>query len=143
MRGDDTTRRSPAPGARQAEGGTALRAGETLVGRFEVRRLLGRGGMGAVYEAEDRELGVTVALKTLLPELVRNQEALRLLKREVLLARRVSHPNVCRLHDLGHDTDRGLLFCTTHYIQDHCSMDELELAFDTAYRLSRTVAQAS
>ncbi len=76
-------------------------AGEVICGRFEIKRFLGQGGMGQVYEAEDIELGVTVALKTLRPEISSNEYALARFKKEVQLTRRVTHPNVCRVFDIG------------------------------------------
>src|SRR5687767_3317146 len=63
-------------------------AGEVVASRYQVVRLIGAGGMGAVYEVIDHELGVTVALKTLLPELAPNERLLELFKREVQMARR-------------------------------------------------------
>ena len=74
-------------------------AGEHVAGRYLIRRLLGRGGMGEVYEAWDEELSVPVALKTL--HVQASTEALQRLRREGLYARSVSHPNVCRVYDLG------------------------------------------
>lgn len=74
--------------------------GDEVAGRYRIVALLGRGGMGEVYEAWDGELSVPVALKTLhLPG--ETDEARRRLKLEGLLARSVWHPNVCRLYDLG------------------------------------------
>src|SRR5262249_49095281 len=63
-----------------------------------------RGGMGDVYEALDEELSIPLAIKTLRSDAGRTREALWRLKREVLLARAVWHPHVCRIYDLGrHD----------------------------------------
>jgi serine/threonine protein kinase len=87
----------------KAEPGRAsprLAPGEVLAGRFVVRRFIARGGMGEVYEAEDQELHSRVALKTVLASFAADDTALERLKREVLLGRRVSHPNVCRTHEL-------------------------------------------
>ena len=87
----------------KAEPGRAqlrLDPGEVLAGRFIVRRFIARGGMGEVYEAEDQELRSRVALKTVLAGFAADDTALERLKREVLLGRRVSHPNVCRTHEL-------------------------------------------
>jgi serine/threonine protein kinase len=78
-----------------------FRAGEVIAGRYEVRRLLGRGGMGEVYAARDRELGAEVALKTLRPEKTADPASLRRFHREIRLARKVTHPNVCRIFDVG------------------------------------------
>ncbi len=78
---------------------SSLVPGDVLGGRFQVVRLLGRGGMGEVHEAEDLTLGGYVALKTVRPEISRNTQLIKRLKREVRLARKVQHPNVCRIHD--------------------------------------------
>jgi serine/threonine protein kinase len=80
--------------------------GSVVAGRYRIVRFLGAGGMGEVYEAEDRMLGDRVALKSLAPTLADSARAIGYLKSEVQLARRVSHPNVCRVFDLGvHDSD--------------------------------------
>ena len=68
--------------------------------RFEILRFIGRGGMGEVYEAKDLELGEGVALKAIRPELSSNPLMLKRFRHELQLARRVTHPNVCRLHHL-------------------------------------------
>lgn len=59
--------------------------------------------MGEVYEAEDLELQERVAIKTILPSIAANPAALEQFKREIQLARRVTHPNVCRIFDLVYD----------------------------------------
>jgi serine/threonine protein kinase len=78
-----------------------LSPGERPQGRYEIRRFLGAGGMGEVYEAFDSELHETVALKTLSCTALDDEEALRRLKAEVYLARKVTHPNVCRIFEFG------------------------------------------
>ena len=75
--------------------------GELLSGRYRIVRFLGRGGMGEVYEAEDLELRERVALKTLLPAIAHDGRMIARFKQEILLSRRVSHPNVCRVFDLA------------------------------------------
>ena len=75
--------------------------GELVAGRYLIVRFIARGGMGEVYEAYDRELHVQVALKTVPPETARDDTALGRLRREIALARRVTHRNVCRLFDVG------------------------------------------
>ena len=74
-----------------------------IANRYHVRRLLGVGAMGEVHEVEDRLLGTVVALKTLNARLAGDASALGRLKREVAAARSVTHPNVCRIFDLGSD----------------------------------------
>ncbi|MFN7971364.1 MAG: protein kinase [Acidobacteriota bacterium] len=85
-----------------------LAAGEVLAARFRIVRYLARGGMGEVYEAEDLLLGGVVALKTIRPEMAGNARAMRRLHREVAVARRVTHPAVCRIFDVGHHVRDGL-----------------------------------
>jgi tetratricopeptide (TPR) repeat protein/TolB-like protein len=78
----------------------SLAPGEVLAGRYRIDAFLGRGAVGEVYEAFDRELGEAVAVKILRPEIARDERALQRFKREIQLARRVTHPNVCRAYDL-------------------------------------------
>ncbi len=80
---------------------TALAAGAVLAGRYRIGALLGRGGMGEVYAAHDLDLEENVALKLLRSELSGDPAYRKRLRSEVRLARRVSHPNVCRVHDIG------------------------------------------
>lgn len=82
--------------------------GDLLSGRFRILRFLGEGGMGEVYAAEDRELHERVALKTLRPAVSGKPELIARFKREVQLARKVTHRNVCRLFDLfRHEFETG------------------------------------
>src|SRR5579862_9578558 len=87
---------SPAPAGR--EDGRLL-PGTTLAGRYRIIALLGRGGMGEVYRADDLTLGQQVALKFLPEEATRDEVILDRFRNEVRIARRVSHPNVCRVYD--------------------------------------------
>lgn len=73
------------------------------LGRFRIEALLGGGSFGTVYRAFDPLVGEHVALKVLRPELSRNTEQMERLRREVVLARKVDHPGVCRIHDLHQD----------------------------------------
>jgi DNA-binding response OmpR family regulator len=76
--------------------------GDAVADRFEIVGQLGRGGMGAVYLARDRELNEEVALKVVRRELVaEDPQILERLKSEIRLARKISHPNVVRAHDIG------------------------------------------
>jgi hypothetical protein len=82
-----------------------LAVGQAFGPRYHIIRLLGIGGMGAVYQAWDAELGVAVAIKVIRPEAMADPttaaEIGRRFKRELLLARQVTHKNVVRIHDLG------------------------------------------
>jgi hypothetical protein len=75
--------------------------GASIANRYEVARFIAAGGMGEVYEVVDRDLGARIALKTMRPELAAEAGALDRFKREIHLARKVTHPNVCRIFDFG------------------------------------------
>ena len=74
---------------------------QVLAGRFRIIRRIGRGSFGNVYEAQDLQLNERVALKLLRPEVRDNEGLLGHLHHEIVVGRRVSHPNVCRIYDLG------------------------------------------
>src|SRR5690348_8086188 len=75
--------------------------GTLLASRYRVVALLGRGGMGEVYRANDLKLGQPVALKFLPEALTASENAMARFYNEIRIARQVSHPNVCRVYDLG------------------------------------------
>ena len=75
--------------------------GTVVAGRYRVAGLLGRGGMGEVYRATDLTLGQAVALKFLPETLSRDERALARFYNEVRIARQITHPNVCRVYDIG------------------------------------------
>jgi serine/threonine protein kinase/tetratricopeptide (TPR) repeat protein len=79
----------------------AVAPGTVLANRYHVGQMVGQGGMGTVYAARDVDLDEEVALKVLRPDLARDESYRARLRGEVRIARRVSHPNVCRVHDLG------------------------------------------
>jgi serine/threonine protein kinase len=102
------------------QGISTFAAGEVLAKRYVVGQLIARGGMGEVYLAFDQMLRERVAIKAVLPTLSDDPRAIRRLCREVRLARRVRHPNVCRVHDIGiHDPDPRdvVYFMTMDYIE--------------------------
>ena len=78
-----------------------LEVGEVLADRFELTACLGEGGMGVVYAAADRQLGVPVALKVLTAKYRRDPDGAQLLQNEIVVARRVTHRNVVRVYDFG------------------------------------------
>ena len=88
--------------------------GRLLLGRYRIIALLGKGGMGEVYRADDLTLGQGVALKFLPDEAARDEALLERFRNEVRIARRVSHPNVCRVYDVG-EVD-GQTFFTMEYV---------------------------
>ncbi len=82
---------------------TTLFQPDEIVGeRYRIRRFIARGGMGEVYEAEDQELRQPVALKTVHPRDATHETAIERFKREISLARKVTHANVCRIYDVGY-----------------------------------------
>ncbi len=91
-----------------------LEPGDRLAGRFQVVRSLGAGGMGEVFEARDEVLGETVALKVLSALASLEPEAVERFRREAVAARRISHPNVVRLYDIGEDRD--IIFLSMEYV---------------------------
>src|SRR5580698_11149113 len=76
-------------------------AGTVLAGRYRILSLLGRGGMGEVYRANDLKLSQPVAIKFLPEETAANERMLARFHAEVRIARQVSHPTVCRVYDIG------------------------------------------
>ncbi|HYC50608.1 MAG TPA: protein kinase, partial [Gemmatimonadaceae bacterium] len=93
-----------------------LSPGQTFGNRYEIRSVLGVGGMGMVYKANDRELGEVLAIKTLKPEIVAaDSNALERFKREIKLARRIAHRNVVRTYDLGEIG--GQYYITMEYVE--------------------------
>ncbi len=85
-----------------AAAGGEPRVGEVFAGRYDIQGVLGRGGMGVVYRAHDRDLDDAVAIKTLRVEaLSADPGLLDRFKQEIRLARRITHPNILRTHDLG------------------------------------------
>lgn len=115
----------PAPRPKSTAGSPTLKSssaidvgrfapGTMLGARYRVSERLGKGGMGEVYKAEDVKLGQFVALKFLPEHLAFNDESLTRLFNEVKVARQVTHPNVCRVHDIG-DVD-GHHFLSMEYV---------------------------
>ena len=88
--------------------------GQIIAERYRVVALAGKGGMGEVYRAEDLKLGQVVAIKFLPESLSQDPAALARFHAEVRTARQVSHPNVCRVFDIG-EAD-GALFLTMEYV---------------------------
>ncbi|MBA3394038.1 MAG: serine/threonine protein kinase [Deltaproteobacteria bacterium] len=94
---------------------TTLEPGQVLAQRYRVQRLLGKGGMGAVYLADDEVLGELVALKVISSAFASDEIAMAArFRREAAAARKVSSPNVIRIHDLG-EARPGLLYLSMEY----------------------------
>ncbi len=82
--------------------------------RYRIESLLGEGGMGTVYKATDKELGRTVALKLVRPEFASIPAAMARFRQELLLASKISHKNILRIHDLG--DAGGMKFITMAFV---------------------------
>jgi len=123
----------------------SLHVGQALGPRYLVIKLLGAGGMGAVYQAWDAELSVAVALKVIRedsPDRAVSSEAEKRFKNELLLARQVTHKNVVRIHDLG-EID-GLKYITMPYVKGDDLASDLrrdgKMAVPVALRIARQIA---
>jgi len=103
---------TPTPSNSSEEG--RFPPGTILAGRYRIVGLLGQGGMGEVYRANDLKLGQPVALKFLPQATAKNQQVLGRFHAEVRIARQVSHPNVCRVYDIG-EAD-GSTFLSMEYV---------------------------
>ena len=91
--------------------------GKLLAGRFELIEELGAGGMGVVYRAFDTKVGEEIALKLLHPEIARDGRTVERFRNEIKLARKVTHKNVCRTHELHEEGTT--LFITMEYVPGH------------------------
>ena len=124
-----------------AIGGGRFTPGQIISDRYRVVALAGRGGMGEVYRAEDLKLSQIVAIKFLPATLSKDAGALARFHSEVRIARQVSHPNVCRVFDIG-DAD-GVPFLTMEYVdgEDLASLVRRigRLSSDKAIEIARQV----
>ncbi len=97
-------------------------------GRFRIERFIGEGGMGEVYAASDLELGGTIAIKTLRPCISADSRMLGYFRQEIQLARKVTHPNVCRTYDIfQHQVGdgRSTLVLSMEYLQGRTLLDRI------------------
>ena len=118
--------------------------GTLLSERYRIGTLRGVGGMGLVYGATDEQLGVEVAVKFLRPELAVDSTFMERFRRELILGRQVSHPNVVRIHDIGQDGD--IYFLTMDLVAGRSLRELIEergrLDESTAISILRQVAEA-
>jgi TolB-like protein/tRNA A-37 threonylcarbamoyl transferase component Bud32 len=113
----------------------------TVAGRFQIHRFIARGGMGEVYEAWDSQLRERVAIKTIRPDLAQSDAVIERFRREVKQARAISHPNVCRIHELFCDVSpsgANVWFLSMEFLDGHTLSEHIRhngpikpaLAFD-------------
>ncbi len=125
-------------------------AGETVAGRYRIVRFLAQGGMGEVYEVEDLELHEPVALKTVRPDAGADSLAVERFRREIQLARKVTHPNVCRIFDVSHHRPPGagqpIIFLTMELLSGETLAERLRrggpLAAPEALPIARQICAA-
>jgi len=131
----------PPPRPRASE--TVFQNGETLAGRYRIERFLAHGGMGEVYEAWDEALQERVALKTIQAHADGEAGTVERFKREIQLARKISHPNICRIHDLGqHPAENGgppIIFLTMELLEGETLSERLALRGRLAVGESRPI----
>lgn len=128
-------------------GTSSLGVGQAFGSRYHIIRQLGAGGMGVVYQAWDAELGVAVALKVIRPEVLTDPisagEVERRFKRELVLARTVTHKNVVRIHDLGSIDD--IKYLTMPFIEGESLAQILQrrgkLSVSETIAIARQVAE--
>jgi serine/threonine protein kinase/tetratricopeptide (TPR) repeat protein len=112
--------------------------------RYRIDSVIGEGGMGKVYKAHDSDLDRTVALKLVRPELAQDASSLQRFKQELLLASRISHRNILRIHDLG-DVD-GVKFISMAFVQGMDLHDSLakqgRLPIERAVNIAKQLAAA-
>ncbi|HEX2643710.1 MAG TPA: protein kinase, partial [Thermoanaerobaculia bacterium] len=113
----------------QTDGGS-LAPGSILAGRYRIEAFLGEGAVGEVYGAQDLELDESVAVKVLRPALAGDEAVLRRFRREIQLAHRVTHPNVCRTFDLVQPAEEGSprAFLTMERLAGETLADRIERA---------------
>ncbi len=102
----------------------SLATGTTFARRYVIRERIGSGGAGTVYRVFDREVADAVALKTLAPSLMGDKEAVLRFRREVRLARRVTHRNIVRTFDTGEH--EGVRFMTMEFVEGRNLRSEIE-----------------
>src|SRR5262245_9184059 len=136
---------SPRPPVRAGDG--PFQPGQQVGPRYTILKLLGTGGMGAVYQAFDHELGVAVAIKVIRPSAQSDATAAKELeqrfKRELVLARQVTHKYVVRIHDLGEI--EGIKYLTMPFVEGETLSFMLRrvdtLPVDRVIRIAQQIAQ--
>jgi serine/threonine protein kinase/tetratricopeptide (TPR) repeat protein len=120
-----------------------LATGTVFVGRYQIIEELGSGGMGKVYKAYDAEVKEKVAIKLLRPEIAADQRTIERFRNELKLARRVRHPRVCQMFDLGQD--KGAYYIAMEYVSGEDLKSFLrrskELAVGTAITIAKQICE--
>src|SRR5579863_8502494 len=136
--------REPSQRPSQRPGGPESLVGIVLSGRYLIERLLGEGGMGAVYQAEHTHMRKRLAVKVLHPEMSRMPEVVARFEREAMAAAHIEHPNVAAATDFGKLED-GSFFLVLEYVEGKSLRSALSrgrLTLDRALHIARQMARA-
>jgi serine/threonine-protein kinase len=139
-RGTPARRSVPAP----RPGGPEALIGMTLSGRYKIEKLLGEGGMGAVYQAEHTHMRKRLAIKVLHPEMSRLTEVVARFEREAMAAANIDHPNVAKATDFGKLED-GSFFLALEFVEGHSLREAIgrgRLELGRALHITSQVASA-
>jgi eukaryotic-like serine/threonine-protein kinase len=123
---------------------TVIAPGSDFGPRYRIEALLGQGGMGRVYKAYDKDLDRTVAIKVVRDGAIGETDALKRFKQELVLASKISHKNILRIHDMG-DVG-GLRFISMAFVEgkdlQHIIRDNPKMPLDRILNFSRQIAEA-
>lgn len=138
------SRATTTPGTFRSREVLEFRSGGDFCGRFMIIEKAAEGGMGVVYKAHDKVLNQQVALKLIQPDFAHVASFVERFKREVRVTRQITHPNVCRVHDLGEF--EGLFYLSMEWISGETLADLLgqvgKLDTDRALEIAEKVALA-
>src|SRR6476661_10780759 len=110
---------------------------KTQLGRYEIRSLLGAGGMGEVYLAQDTSLNRSVALKILPAEVASNQDRMRRFKQEATAAASLNHPNIAHIYEVGVASD--LNFIAMEYVDGSTLREKIHKESEALPKLLRAL----
>jgi serine/threonine protein kinase/tetratricopeptide (TPR) repeat protein/TolB-like protein len=123
---------------------SAIALGSDFGTRYRIESLLGQGGMGRVYKAYDKELDRTVAIKVVREGAIGQVDALKRFKQELVLASKISHKNILRIHDMGEVA--GVRFISMAYIQgkdlQHIIRENPKMPLDRVLKFAQQIAEA-
>ena len=122
----------------------AITLGSDFGVRYRIETLLGQGGMGRVYKAYDKELDRTVAIKVVREGAIGETDALKRFKQELVLASKISHKNILRIHDMG-DVG-GVRYITMAYVEgqdlQHIIRANPKMPLERVLNFARQIAEA-
>jgi serine/threonine-protein kinase len=123
---------------------SAIALGSDFGPRYRIESLLGQGGMGRVYKAYDKELDRTVAIKVVREGAIGQADALKRFKQELVLASKISHKNILRIHDMGEVA--GVRFISMAYIQgkdlQHIIKENPKMPLERVLKFAQQIAEA-